>query len=105
MTAFVRAESTWTSRAGVAYSRAMNAQSPSPVVHQLASRPCQLCGGTEFSHFPSVVFAQVPGSSSNYFEMLVCRRCRKTHMFVQLDQLERLNAHAVLRVPGAAPHR
>jgi hypothetical protein len=83
----------------------MNAPSPSPVVQHLASRPCRLCGGVEFSHFPSVLFAQVPGSSSNYFEMLVCRGCRNTDMFVQLDQLERLNPHAVIRVPGGGPHR
>ncbi len=79
----------------------MSAQPPNPVVHHLASRPCRLCGGTEFSHLPKVVFAQVPGSSSNYFELLVCRHCRNTDMFVDLHQLERLNEHTVLRVPGA----
>src|SRR5581483_11988174 len=61
---------------------AMSARSPSPIVQQLASRPCRLCGGVEFTWLPSVVFAQVPGSSSHYFEMLVCRACRNTDMFV-----------------------
>jgi len=76
----------------------MSARSPSPIVQQLASRPCRLCGGVEFTWLPSVVFAQVPGSSSHYFEMLVCRACRNTDMFVDVKELERLNAHAVLRV-------
>jgi hypothetical protein len=83
----------------------MSAQSPSPVVAQLASQRCRLCGGAEFSWFPSVVVAQVPDSSSNYFEALVCRACRKTDLFVDLAQLERLNPHSVIRVPGGAPHR
>lgn len=83
----------------------MNSRSPSPVAQHLASRPCRLCGGLEFSHFPSVVFAQFPGSSSNYFEMLVCRSCRNSDLFVQLDELERLNSHTVIRVAPTTQYR
>ncbi len=83
----------------------MNAQSPSPAAQNLASRPCRLCGGVELSWFPSVSFVQVEGSSSNYFELVVCRSCGHTDMFVQLQQLERLNPHAVLRAAPTSPHR
>jgi hypothetical protein len=74
-----------------------------------------VCGGTEFSHFPSVAFVQQlkasssssssTSSNSNYFEVLVCRACRKTDLFAKLGQLERLNAHTVIRVPESAPFR
>ena len=83
----------------------MTAQAPSPAVQQLASQRCRLCGGGEYSWFPAVSFVQVEGSSSNYFETLVCRTCRKSDLFVDLQQLERLNPHTVMRVPGAGPHR
>jgi hypothetical protein len=59
----------------------------------------------EYSHFPTVFFERVAGSSSHYFEVLVCRACRKTDLFVKLEELERLTPHAILRVPGSAPHR
>jgi hypothetical protein len=83
----------------------MSTRSPSPIVQQLASQRCRLCGGGEYSWFPSVVVTQTEGSSSNYFETLVCRACRKTDLFVDLQQLERLNAHTILRVEGGTPHR
>jgi hypothetical protein len=83
----------------------MNAQSPSPAAQNVASRPCRLCGGAEFSWFPSVTFVQVEGSSANYFELVVCRTCRRTDMFVQLDQLERLNPHGVMRAAPTSPQR
>ncbi|MGE0786980.1 MAG: hypothetical protein AB7S26_15005 [Sandaracinaceae bacterium] len=75
----------------------MTNDAPSPPVQHLASRPCRLCGGTEYSHFPSVPFEHIAGSSSHYFEVLVCRHCRKTDLFVDLPELERKNHHTVLR--------
>jgi hypothetical protein len=80
----------------------MNA--PSPVVQHLASQPCRLCGGAEFSHFHSVPVMQGE-ARFQYFEMLVCRTCRKTDVFADLANLERLNPHAVLRAQGHPPHR
>ncbi|MCB9598427.1 MAG: hypothetical protein H6719_37280 [Sandaracinaceae bacterium] len=84
---------------------APQSQRPSPVVQHLASRPCRLCGGTEFSWFPHVGFEQVAGSSQHSFEVLACRACHHTDLFVALGELERLNAHAVLRVPESPPFR
>jgi hypothetical protein len=83
----------------------MSPKSPSPVVQQLASQRCRLCGGGEYSWFASVPFTQMEGHSHNYFETLVCRACRKMDLFVQLEQLERLNEHTIIRVQGGSPHR
>jgi hypothetical protein len=82
---------------------------PSPVVQHVASRPCRLCGGGEYSHFPSVQFDAIGGSRSHFFELLVCRACHKADLFARLEELERPSAapfpYAILRVPGTVPHR
>jgi|JI8StandDraft_2_1071088.scaffolds.fasta_scaffold722065_1 hypothetical protein len=77
----------------------MTVPAPSPVVQHIASRPCRLCGGTEYSHFPSLGFEHVAGSSHHYFEALICRSCKNTDLFASLSEIERKNPHNVLRVP------
>jgi hypothetical protein len=77
-----------------------------PWIQHLLSRPCPLCGGGEYSYFPQVGFEQVAGSSTHHFEVVVCRGCRKTEMFIKrVEELERLNAHAVVRLGDRAPYR
>lgn len=53
----------------------------SPVVERIAAAPCALCGGTEWSYFPSVGFEHTSGSHGHHFELLVCRSCRHTFFF------------------------
>ena len=79
---------------------------PGPVIQHLLSRSCRFCGSGEFSYFPSVPFEQIAGSSMHHFEVVACRSCRKTDLFIcDVRELERLNAHVVVRVPPAAPFR
>jgi len=83
----------------------MTTATPSAAVQYLASRPCRLCAGTEFSDFQSLGFVHVEGSSHHYFETLICRTCKKTDLFASLSEIERKNPHTVLRVPATPPVR
>lgn len=79
----------------------MTTAAPSLVVQHIASRPCRICAGTEYSHFPSLGFVHIEGSSHHYFETLICRTCKNTDLFADLSEIERKNPHTVLRVPPA----
>ena len=88
------------------YAPVMSTTKPmSPVVAHLAAHPCRLCGGTEYSHFPELVFEQGKGSTSHRFELLVCRLCRHTDMFANLDAMQSGYAHSVVSAPKAPTFR
>jgi hypothetical protein len=83
----------------------MSASSLSPIAQHLASRPCRLCGGTEYAHFPEIGFEHATGSAAHYFELLICRQCRRADLFAKLDILERNYEHRVVRAPGSPTYR
>jgi hypothetical protein len=62
-----------------------------------ASRPCSLCGGTAHSVFPDNGFDKAEGSTSFYFDIVVCRTCCKTTLFARgLARLEQRLPHLVV---------
>jgi hypothetical protein len=73
-----------------------------PIVQRIAGAPCALCGGADWSYFPSIAFEHAIGSSSYRFELLVCRACRHTFFFNGAERpLEDDYAHVHLRpTPG-----
>lgn len=78
---------------------------PSPMVQQIAARPCRLCGGHEYTHFADLGFEHSSGSASHHFEVLVCRQCRRADLFARLDVMERNYDHTVLCAAAPPPYR
>jgi hypothetical protein len=78
-----------------------------PIVQRIAAAPCALCGGAEWSCFPSISFEHAEGSMSHRFQLLVCRACRHTFFFNGAERpLENAYPHVGLK-PAAAtsPYR